>query len=137
YGVKRYWYKKCAVEVAGIPFVVEVAVAETKRRGRLFHGVNFSPTFGDPLAETKLPCEEFGAHGVGGFLERSWVLPGSSLLKTRTAAAFHLVSPALEFLDKGKTRLKVPLEVAEQIAAKALWPAVKDLFREEERRRKD
>jgi DNA topoisomerase VI subunit B len=135
--VKRYWYKKCNIEVAGIPYVAEVAIAETKRPGQLFHAVNFSPTFDDPLAVTNLPCEEFTAYGVGNFLQRAHASPNHPFLATRIAAAFHLVSPALEFLDKGKTRLKVPPQVAQQIAAKALWPAAKELFREEERRRKD
>jgi hypothetical protein len=128
FGVKRWWYKKVAGVASGVPYVVEVALAKTERPGRLFHGVNFSPTFDDPLAGTLLQAPEFAAYGVAGFLERGHA--------TRAAAAFHLICPVLETLDKGKTRLKVPQQVAAD-AAKALWSVVKDLYREEERRRKD
>ncbi len=48
----------------------------------------------------------------------------------------HLVCPALEFLDRGKTRLKIPRSMADAIS-KALWGAVKTLFKEGEARRKD
>jgi hypothetical protein len=41
-GINRFWYKKIAGEVDGIPFAFEVAVAETKVCSGLFTGVNFS-----------------------------------------------------------------------------------------------
>ncbi|HEX5273262.1 MAG TPA: ATP-binding protein, partial [Gemmataceae bacterium] len=129
FGVRRWWYKKVVGESGGVCFVVEVALAETRRRGGLYHGVNFSPTFDDPLAGTALPCPEFTAYGVAGFLERAHVPP-------QTAAAFHLICPVVETLDKGKTRLKVPAEIARAVG-KALWSVAKDFYREGERRRKD
>jgi hypothetical protein len=49
---------------------------------------------------------------------------------------FHLISPALEFLDRGKTRLKLPEPVAEMIG-NALWAVTKTIYQEEERRLKD
>jgi hypothetical protein len=136
YGVKRFWYKKVAGAVGGIPYVVEAALAETANYGHLYHGVNFSPTFGDPLAGTYLPGPEFSNYGVAGFLERGHAGPGDRYLRRKRAAAFHLVCPVLEVLDKGKSRVKVPAEIAEA-AGKALWAVAKDLYREEERRRKD
>jgi DNA topoisomerase VI subunit B len=139
YGLKRFWYRRLAGEVNGIPFICEAALAETIQEGSLFTGVNFSPTFEDPLANTLLPCPEFSAYGVKGFLHDAHASPIAGPWDespVRTAAAVHLVCPALEFLDRGKTRLKVPATMAEQIA-KALWHVVKDLYREAQRRRKD
>src|SRR5262249_9394033 len=54
----------------------------------------------------------------------------------KAACAFHLVCPALEFLDKGKTRLKVPPAIAAAVG-KALWRVVATLYREGERRKRD
>jgi hypothetical protein len=139
YGLKRFWYRRVTGEVNGLPFICEAALAETVQPGDFFTGVNFSPTFEDPLANTLLPCPEFSADGVKGFLHAAHASPISGPWDespVRTAAAAHLVCPALEFLDRGKTRLKVPPAMAEQIA-KALWHAVKDIYREAERRRKD
>lgn len=130
FGVKRWWYRKVAGAAGGVAYVVEVALAQTERPGRAFHGVNFSPTFDDPLAGAPLACPEFSAYGVDGFLDRGHARGA------RTAAAFHLVCPVVETLDKGKTRLKVPAEIAEA-AGKALWSVARDLYREEERRKKD
>src|SRR5262249_41044834 len=123
--------------VDGVPFTFEVALAHTERPGRFFHGVNFSPTFDDPLARTALRADEFGAWGASGFLQTAGAHPGTTDARGPfTAAALHLVCPALEFLDKGKTTLRVPDAMAERISA-ALWGAVRDLYREGERRRKD
>jgi hypothetical protein len=135
YGVERFWYRKVTGQVEGIPFVFEAAVAETGRRGRLFHGVNFSPTFDDPLADECLECDEFTAYGVEGFLANAHANPRARSA-VPTAAAVHLVWPAPEFLDKGKTRLKVPPAVREAIE-RTLWRVCKTLYREEERRKKD
>jgi hypothetical protein len=50
YGVERFWYKKEEVLVDHVPYLIEVAVAQTRRPGQVYHGVNFSPTFDDPSA---------------------------------------------------------------------------------------
>jgi hypothetical protein len=139
YGVKRHWAKKVAGEVDGVPFVFEVVVAETERPGRLFHGVNFSPTFDDPLADEWLDGGEVTAydvvtaHGVKGFLQSAHANPrGRSAV--HTAAAVHLIWPAPEFLDKGKTRLRVPPEISQAIG-EALGKVTKVLYSEGERRK--
>jgi uncharacterized protein (DUF2267 family) len=132
FGVKRFWYKKVVGVVDGVCYVVEAALAETRRGGgRVFHGVNFSPTFDDPLAGTVLKkSTEFVNYGVNGFLE------SCHFDASDHAAAFHLICPVIETLDKGKTRLKVPEEVADA-AAKALWAVARDVYREKEQREKD
>src|SRR5262249_15403876 len=58
-GDGRCWYRKVSGTVNGIPFHFEAAVAHTLRPGRFFHGFNFSPTFGDPLAGADLFGPEF------------------------------------------------------------------------------
>jgi hypothetical protein len=132
YGVKRWWFKRMAGVADGVCYVVEAALAETEEFGDLFHGVNFGPTFDDPLAHSCLtegPGDVMG-YGVRNFLASAHALGG------RTAAAFHLVWPAIETLDKGKTRLKVPHEIA-TASGKALWAVAKTRYAEEERRKKD
>jgi hypothetical protein len=119
-----------------MPFVCEVAVAETVRPGHFYHAVNFSPTFSDPLANTTLPSPEFTAYSTTGFLESGHALPGGRHQHAQTAVAIHLVCPALEWLDRGKTRLRVAWPMAAAIG-ETLWRATKDLYREEERRRRD
>jgi hypothetical protein len=139
YGVKRWWYRKVADVCASIPFVVEVAVAETVSEGMLWTGINFSPTFEDPLAGTPLLGPTIMDLGVRNFLKSAHVVPlqdAGDGTHTPTAVAVHLVCPVLEFLDRGKTRLKVPPAMAGQIA-KTLWACVKDLYHEAEQRRKD
>jgi hypothetical protein len=133
FGVRRWWYRKVSGDVDGMAFVIEAALAHTDKPGRLYHGVNFSPTFEDPLAATSLGCAEFAAWGISGFLERAHAAPDG---KRCTAAAFHLVCPVLQFLDRGKTRLKVPETIA-LAAGKALWAVAKEMYGEGERRRKD
>ncbi len=49
YGVERYWYKKATGVVEGLPFAFEVAVAQTHKPGKVYHALNFSPTFDDPF----------------------------------------------------------------------------------------
>jgi hypothetical protein len=135
YGVKRHWAKKVAGEVDGVPFVFEVVVAETERPGRLFHGVNFSPTFEDPLADECQTCDEFTSFGIEGFLEDAHANPrGRSAVPT--AGAVHLIWPAPEFLDKGKTRLRVPQAMAAAIA-ETLWHVTKTLYHQEERHKEN
>ncbi len=140
YGVKRFWHRARPGEVDGIPFIVEAALAETEQdsSGALYTGVNFSPTFEDPLANTSLICPEFRAYGVTGFLNQGHAspIPGWDQPEVQTAVAIHLTCPALEFLDRGKTHLRVPPKLAEAIAD-ALWDVTKALYKEEERRRKD
>jgi hypothetical protein len=52
------------------------------------------------------------------------------------AVAVHIVCPTLEFLDKGKTRLRPPPWMA-ALVVKALWMAGKTRYQEEEQREKD
>src|SRR5262249_32320767 len=114
-GVKRFWYRKAE-------FVDD--------------GINFSPTFNDPLSDACLPAEQLSAFGIVGFLDQAHARPGHMFGGPKTAAAVHLGCPALGVLDGGKSRVKVPPEVCKQIG-NLLWRVCKDIYREEERRRKD
>jgi DNA topoisomerase VI subunit B len=137
YGVKRFWYRKRTGETAGVPFVIEAAVAETREAGDLWTGVNFSPTFGDPLDGTVLRGEKFVGSGVQNFLYRAHATGwGWDQTQIPTAAAVHIISPALAFLDRGKTRIQCHPTMAQQVA-EALWGVSKDLYKEGEQRQKD
>ena len=136
--MKRSWYRKVSLELPDFPFSFEVALAETERPGSFFSAINFSPTFEDPFASTPLSGPNFTAYGALGFLYQAhaspmprWDEPG-----LHVAAAVHLVCPSPTFLDRGKTRLKLPPGAAQRIA-ETLWGAGKELYREGERRRKN
>jgi hypothetical protein len=138
-GKPRFWYGKACLELDKIPYVFEVALAQTHRPGRFFHGINFSPTFTDPFVDTALSHEEFGAWGLGGYLGQAhaWRPHGHyQPLPFHSAVAVHLVSPALQFTDKGKTHLDVPPSLAKTVE-KALSDATRVFYGEGEKRKKD
>jgi hypothetical protein len=141
YGVKdgRFWYKRLATEVDGVPYVIEAAAAEVYSRSIVIHAINFSPSFDDPLAGTWLAAaNEVSASGFIGFMEGCYANPYSSrqAVKSNVAIFLHIISPALQFLDRGKTRLKLPEDV-EDTVAKALWSVGKTFHAEGKRREKD
>jgi DNA topoisomerase VI subunit B len=94
---------------SGLPFTFEFALVTLDQPGHLFCGVNFSPTFGDPLAGTTLTGPEFEAQGLYSFLGMGHALPQSDsawhYTRASVAVATHIVTPAPLFLDRGKTRL--------------------------------
>jgi hypothetical protein len=131
YGVKRFWYHRAREVVDGIPFVVEAAFAVTKRPGHIYHGINFSPTYDDPLQNSFLQGVESDACGAGV----------SSFFRTVycyvcKAAAIHLICPALEFMDRGKTRLNLSRDLTASVG-KTLWKVTKTVYKEEKAREKD
>jgi len=145
YGLKkdgekeRFWYRQASLTVDGVPYIVEVAVADTKRDGGLFHGVNFSPTFGDALAGSHLTYEhakgECSGFGLAGFLHSAHANPKNE--RPRTAVALHLIGPSFDFGDRGKSKiLQLPGKVQE-LVADTLWHTVKTIYQEEERRKRD
>jgi hypothetical protein len=138
FGVKRFWYRKTDGVVNGIPFVIEVAVAETAVTGGFWTGINWSPTCEDPFANTFFSGPKFYAQGLKNFLQRAHITPwlNGETARHRTAAAVHLICPSLEFLDRGKTRLKVPFRMVDALT-KVLWHVTKELYEEDERRQKD
>lgn len=104
YGVRRFWLKRATTFDRGIPWVAEIALAETERPGGLFYAVNFSPTFDDPLARLPLAAGELSTVGAASFLRSLDAYPDGT---NNRAAVIHLISPAAAFLDKGKSVLAV------------------------------
>lgn len=135
---KRLWYKTAKGEEDGVPYIFEIAVAETEDPGGFHHCINFSPSFTDPLGSTWLSAGEVEATGMGNFVSQAYASPSSSRRwgGPNVAVAAHLISPNLTFLELGKSRLEVGEEMANQIA-EATWNAVKTLYGEEEKRRRD
>jgi DNA topoisomerase VI subunit B len=107
FGVERFWFKRKTVIEDGVPWLLELAIAVTERPGGVFYGINYSPSFRDPLARTSFPSHELSGMGAEGFLRQSDAFP-SHENDYRRAAVVHVVCPALEFLDKGKATLEVP-----------------------------
>jgi hypothetical protein len=123
----------------GLPYIFEFAVAELDVMGHLFTGVNFSPTFGDPLAELWFKGGEYTAHGVENFLLEGFVHPERYDPKDPepplTAAAMHVITPAPMFLDRGKTRLEgyAHPDVGGEIG-RAMFGPIKPFYKEGRRR---
>jgi hypothetical protein len=141
YGVLpgRWWYARETGLIGdgpdeGIPYVVEMAIAETYRPGAFFSGVNFSPTFGDPLAQMVLRHDAIATYGLLGFLALCEADPRTH--DARHVAVFHLICPALEFLDRGKTNLRLQDEIVDAVTRVA-WKVGKALYREAKRRERD
>ena len=112
YNVREFKYvRRSATLPSGLPFVFEVALATLDEPGHLYCGINFSPTFGDPLEGTTLAGPEFKANGIQGFLSQGYALPKTESAWYRTpasvAVAAHIITPAPIFLDRGKTRLNM------------------------------
>jgi len=112
YDVKEFKYVRRAGSLpSGLPFVFEFALAHLDQPGHLYCGVNFSPTFGDPLEGTPLAVPQFKASGIRGFLSQGHALPKTErawyFSPASVAAAAHIITPAPAFLDRGKTRLNM------------------------------
>ena len=139
YGVvpDRFWHKRDAFEVDGIPWLVEVAVAETERPGSVIYGVNYSPTFGDPTARTLLDGHDGYTSGATGVLSQAGAMPQRwEAANQNRAAIVHLSCPTPQFADKGKVALEIPKEVAEKFAG-ILTSATKALYVSKKRAEKD
>ena len=134
YRVARFWYKTAALTVDGVPWIVEVAVADTIMPGRTWFGCNHAPAFGDPLSRVTLFAGDVRATGAASFLAAADADTSSD--GGNRAAVVHVICAATQFVDKGKVALVVPPPVAAQAAA-TLDGATKTLRREAEKRRKD
>jgi hypothetical protein len=107
--IENTYVRKSGTLPSGLPLTFEFALVTLDEPGHLYCGINFSPTFGDPLEGTTLAGPEFKAHGIRGFLSTSHALPETEHAWYRSpasvAVAAHIVTPAPLFLDRGKTRL--------------------------------
>jgi len=110
--VKEFNYvRKSGTLPSGLPFTFEFAISTLgeDEPGHLYCGINFSPTFGDPLQGTTLAGPKFKASGLRAFLSEGHALPAKDATWYQTPASVavvaHIVTPAPLFLDRGKTRL--------------------------------
>jgi len=138
----RFDYKRITGQLPylRLPYAFEFALAEVNGIvSRPFVGVNFSPTFDDPLSNVYLQGPEYSAAGLeafmrDGFVHPHWATPGDPD-PPYTAVAAHIVTPAPLFLDRGKTRLvgfdsnPVRAEIG-----KAMFSKIKPYYREGKRR---
>jgi len=103
---KAFWYKKVVGKDPNKPYVFEVALAvigNGENKDSFFSGINFSPTYEDPLRGTALHHDPKDVHGYGikGFLQAAYATDQP------IAIATHLIDPNPEFLDRGKSQLKI------------------------------
>jgi DNA topoisomerase VI subunit B len=133
-GVYRMWYRAEECVVDGVPWVIEVAVADTIEPGDTWFACNHSPSFGDPLDRADLETDDINVTGAESFLMEADATSDDDD-KTR-AAVVHVICAAPQFTDKGKVALVVPAAV-EDYALAALDKATKTLRKEAEQRRKD
>lgn len=133
---QRYWYKPAVDTLAnGIPYVIEVAIAETTKSAGLFYGLNFSRPFDDPLSSTRLSSGEVSGYGIRNFLNCAYVLEPFEKWR-KFVAAVHITCPLLTTLDRGKSRLCLPDTMA-QAVADALWNASKAIYQEQSKAKRE
>jgi len=132
----RAWHKVFKTTLNGAPAIVEAAVLEANV-GDLYVGLNHSPTYSDPLADTYLVHSNskgtIEGFGIRGFLQDASVMGhfGSA------AVAVHITAAAPTTLDRGKTRLSVDDPEFEEAVEKALWSVGKELYEEAKKRERD
>jgi hypothetical protein len=132
YGTGRFWYKKTEATVFGVPWIIEVALAETWNPCGVFYAVNHSPSFGDPLAKAYLSSDGVTGYGSTPFLNDSTLGTTSA----HRGAVVHVICAAPQFVDKGKVALVLSAGVISAAEA-ALATATKVMRREAKQREKD
>ncbi len=127
YGVKKFYYKKRMFIDAGIPHVMELAIAKINEHScHTFYGINFSHSFGDPV-QSYLQC------GDKGMQIYSLAQLQRELGNDDVSIAFHLTSPALNFKDRGKTALSLTETMKEELQ-ELIWECSKELYLEKKKR---
>ncbi len=117
FGTRRLWYSREQGIINGIPYVFEVALAETEPPGQFFTGINFSPTVEDPLSSTLLRSPKFMAMGL------KWFFQESNIPLKELALSVHIICPMITFQERSKNKLLLP-DKAVELAATALWSVV-------------
>lgn len=110
YEVRELTYRRVRGHFpSGLPFTFEFALAVTEQPGGLYTGINFSPTFDDPLEGVRLFGPKIEARGIRGLLHEAHAEPGGwdPFAPTHTAAVAHIVTPAPVYMDRGKTRMQL------------------------------
>lgn len=125
-GFRKFFYRKRLFEISGVPYVAEMAIAKAlpECSGGLFAGVNFSPSYGDPIYEY-FDSGQMGLYSLFG-------LKGELTDDNDIVMAFHLVSPSLNFKDRGKTALALSNNAKDEIGG-LIWDTSKELYQDKKR----
>ncbi|MBA2442525.1 MAG: hypothetical protein H0V53_08990 [Rubrobacter sp.] len=110
YEVRELTYRRVRGHFpSGLPYTFEFALAVTEEPGDLYTGINFSPTFDDPLEGVRLFGPKVEARGIRGLLHEAHAEPGGwdPYAAAHTAAVAHIVTPAPVYMDRGKTRIQL------------------------------
>jgi len=97
----------------GLPMVFEFAIAEldydVPGAGDVYYGVNYSPTYEDPLSSTRLTGPPITTVGIDDYLQAAYAHPRTDAdddpAPIFTVVAAHVIAPGLEFRERAKTRL--------------------------------
>ena len=79
------------------------------------------------------------AYGFNGFLQRCYAHPGDNdytMARRDVVIVLHIISPGLQFTDRGKTRVSLPASVATKVS-EVLWSIGKSFYEEGKRLEKD
>lgn len=135
----RFFYCRREGITEGLPYTIEAVAGQGEKEGLLFHGINFSHTFEDPLCNNDFSfrVSEVSSNSLSGFVRSCYCLPGyTDVVIKNVSIALHIITPYFEVLDRGKTRLKVSREMAKDIS-EALWSVCKKFYEEGKRKEKD
>ena len=129
-----WWYRADQCVDDGIPWVIEVAVADTVEPGDTWFACNHSPSFGDPLDRAEFEAGDIYATGAESFLMEADADTGSGP-QPRRRRPCHLRRAAVH--RQGQGRARRPSSRRRTVRGQALDKATKTLRQEAEQRRKD
>src|SRR5512135_448610 len=129
-----HWYKKRDVTIGGVPWVVEVMIAETAAPATIHHLVNHTPVLSDPFSKVSLAAGQIWGQGLAGLVNDAYVVPDQTT--QGEAVVVSVVCPAPRFTDRGKTTMIVPAAVADA-AAGAVWSTAKAIYRAQKAAERD
>jgi hypothetical protein len=109
YGVARPWYKATECVVGGVPWIVEVMVADTVRPGRTWFACNHAPAFGDPLERAEFDVGDIYTTGAKAFLMGA---NADTISSGNRAAVVHVICGAA-VRGQGPGHAVVPSAVAD------------------------
>lgn len=103
----------CYRHKGNIPFVVEAAFGydNTLSQPEYIIGINFSPTFFDPMSSDSLSIKDKTGWGIKGFAQRFGIE-----YNDKTRLIVHITHPCLNFQDRGKSKFNASMELRDAVS---------------------
>ena len=130
----RYKAKRGLLE-DGLPYVVEVAFAETKKGCIEYAGINHAFAYGDPFnsCDFEFTDRDRAVSGRGFFnMIESMYDPYGVFADSAYIVAVHLICPRLDFKDRGKTQPVIVEEIRDAVE-QALITCTRDVYKDNKR----